>query len=92
MPILVQLFSLPRLFSLMISIEDASLNLADINRLIFNLPMLKYYKFYTSELDLPVSLPMANDRQMAQIENLNIDHCCYFNELMTTHSYTPQSR
>ena len=65
---LVQLPPLPRLFSLKISIDDVSLNLADIYRLILNLPMLKHYKFYTSELDLPVSLPMANEQQKTQIE------------------------
>ena len=90
LPILVQLSSLPRLSSLIICVDDIPLNLADIYRLVFNLPMLKSYTFFTSELDLPISLSMANDQQVTQIENLNIDHCCDYHELLTILSYTPQ--
>ena len=90
--ILAKLPSLPRLFSLYISVDDVSLNLADLYRLIFKLPVLKYYKFFTSELDLPVSLPMATDQQMTQIEYMHINHCCHFNELLNILSYTPQLR
>ena len=39
MSILAQLSSLPRLSSLMISVDGVSLNLADIYRLILSLPM-----------------------------------------------------
>ena len=52
--ILVKLPSLPRLFSLYISVEDVSFNLAELYALIFKLPVLKCYKFFTFELDLPV--------------------------------------
>ena len=92
MSILAQLSSLPRLSSLMISVDGTSINLADIYRLILSLPMLEYYKFYTCELDLPVSLPMANEQQVTQIKYLNIDHCCHFNELINILSYTPELR
>ena len=92
MSILATLPSLPRLFALYASVDDDSLNLADLYRLIFKLPVLKYYKFYTSELGLPVSLPMADDHQMTQVESMDIDHCCHFNELINILSYTPQLR
>ena len=35
---------------------------------------------------------MANEEQVTQIENLNIDHCCHINELITILYYTPGLR
>ena len=90
--ILAKLPSLPRLFILCAAVDDASLDLADLYRLAFKLPVLKYYKLYTSEFDLPVSLRMGDDQQMTQIEWMNIDHYCHFNELINILSYTPQLR
>lgn len=90
MPILVRLSSLPRLSSLVISIDDVSVNLANIYRFIFNLPMLKSYRLIVSQLDSSVSLPMAHEEEMTRIENVDIGHDCQFHELLTILSYTPQ--
>lgn len=68
------------------------MNLTDIYRLVFNLPMLKSYSFSMSGLDFPISLPMANEEQMTRIEDLHIDQNCPFHELLTLLSYTPQLR
>jgi hypothetical protein len=67
-------------------------NLTDIYRLIFNLPMLKYYKFSTGNEDFSVSLPIATNEQVTSIEYLLIDHFCAFNELSAILSYTPKLR
>ena len=92
MSILGKLAVLPRLFSLKISVYNDFINLTEIYPLIFRLPMLKYYKFYISEFDLPVSLAMATGEEFTPIESLNIDHCCTFQELSTIVSYTPELR
>lgn len=90
--LLSKLNCLPCLHSLIIFTENPSTNLTDIYRLVLNFPVLKYYRFYISELDVPVALPMALDDQRSQIENLNIDHCCHIDELVSILSYTPKLR
>ncbi|CAF2877180.1 unnamed protein product [Rotaria sp. Silwood2] len=92
MSIFVKLTSLPRLVSLTIDMFNILIDLTDTYRLIFALPMLKYYKFSISDTDLSVSLPIAINEQQSSIEYLVIDHCCTFNELSTIISYTPKLR
>jgi hypothetical protein len=75
--VLVDLPLLPRLQLLTINMFDASINLDDIYRLVFNLSMLKYYRLSIDIIDLSISLPIAtNQQQQSSIESLIIDHCC----------------
>jgi hypothetical protein len=89
MLILIKLTCLPRLYSLTINMFDFVLDLTHTYQLVFNLPVLKYYKF-SGESDLLVALPLATSDQHNTIENLIIDHCCTFNELSSIISYTPK--
>ncbi|CAF2812669.1 unnamed protein product [Rotaria sp. Silwood2] len=63
MSILIKLLSLSRLQSLTIDMFDASINLTAIYQLVFNLSMLKYYRFSIINTDLSVSLPTATNQQ-----------------------------
>ncbi|CAF3028812.1 unnamed protein product [Rotaria sp. Silwood2] len=63
MLILIKLLSLSRLQSLTIDMFDASINLTAIYQLVFNLSMLKYYRFSIINTDLSVSLPTATNQQ-----------------------------
>jgi hypothetical protein len=92
MSVIAKLISLPRLLSLTIHIFNDLIDLTNTYRLIFTLPMLKYYQFLTGCEDLTVSLPIATNQQFSPIEHLILDHCCTFNELSAITSYTPQLR
>jgi hypothetical protein len=87
-----ELISLPRLFSLTIARLYSLSDLTDIYRIVLALPVLKYYKISTSNLPVPISLPISTNQQPSTIEYLIIDHCCTFNELLAIIFYTPQLR
>ncbi|CAF0872435.1 unnamed protein product [Rotaria sordida] len=89
-PLLVSLISLPRLFSLTIYYDDDLKDISNIYQLVFNLPMLNYYKlsFFSFESFIPLSIATSN--QFSSIKYLVIDHCCTLDELINTISYTPQ--
>jgi len=90
--VLIKLTSLPRLFSLTMHMPDGLENPNEIYRLLFNLPMLKYYKFTRGDPYLSVSLPLATNEQISSIEHLDIEHYFNLNELSIITSYTPQLR
>ncbi|CAF2519258.1 unnamed protein product [Rotaria sp. Silwood2] len=93
--VLPKLTYLPRLLSLTIDTWSNLKDLADIYRLIFNLPKLKYIKFTATEsndYDLTISLPIATSEQISSIEHLIMDHPCAFDELFAITSYTPHIR
>jgi hypothetical protein len=88
-PLLIKLASLPRLSLLTIYTWNRFKNLNEIYRLIFALPMLKYYEFALITDDCPVTLPMAKKKQFNNIEHLEMVHSCTFNEIARIVSYTP---
>ncbi|CAF1332431.1 unnamed protein product [Rotaria sordida] len=93
--VLPKLTYLSRLLSLTIDIWSNLKDLADIYRLIFNLPKLKYIKFAATESnddDITISLPMATNEQISSIEYLIMDHPCAIDELFAIISYTPYLR
>ncbi len=95
MSVLIKLPSLPRLFCLNIEIFMGNvkhLNLTDIYRIIFTLPMLKCCELYVNYVETSFSLPIATNKQLSSIEYLVLDHYCTFEELYTITSYTPQLR
>jgi hypothetical protein len=68
------------------------LNLTDIYRIIFTLPMLKCYELSVNYTSTSFSLPIATNKQFSPIEYLVLDHYCTFEELYIITSYTPQLR
>ncbi|CAF2946768.1 unnamed protein product [Rotaria sp. Silwood2] len=89
-PLLISLISLPRLSSLEIYYNEDSKELSNIYQIVFNFPMLNYYKLslFVAEASYPLSI--ATNEQFSTIKYLIIDHCCSFDELITILSYTPQ--
>jgi hypothetical protein len=90
---LPKLAHLPRFFSLTIDTEKTLNDLTDVYRLIFDLPKLKYIRFFAMEpetTDITISLPININKQFNNIKNLIIDHPCSFNELFSIISYTSQ--
>jgi hypothetical protein len=68
---------------------NAFKNLNEIYRLIFALPMLKFYEVAFVEDNPPVTLSMATKKQFSTIEYLDTVHSCTFNEIARLVSYTP---
>ncbi len=87
---LINLNSLPQLFSLNIKIIHIIEDLNNIYRLIFALPTLKYNKLYLYGNECSISIPMATEKQFSSIEYLHIAHWYTFDELSALISYTPQ--
>ncbi len=88
--LLFDLASLPRLFSLVIMHWDELQELGDFYELIFNLPKLKYMKFYVSGYSAGiVSLPMPSSQSVSTIEHLVVSHPCTSQELSTIIAYIP---
>ncbi|CAF2111797.1 unnamed protein product [Rotaria magnacalcarata] len=91
--ILFYLNSLPRLFSLTITIDKDYYycNLGDVYRLIFSLPTLKYNKIslatYTEELSIDV--PITINEKFSSIKYFNIDYSCSLDQLSSLIRYLP---
>ncbi|CAF1344341.1 unnamed protein product [Adineta steineri] len=93
MSLLIELPCLPRLFSLTINYTaDHLKDLTNIYQMVFTLPLLKYFKFASSDVDNPTSLSPATHKQFSTIEYMVMCHCCTFEELSNIISYTPQLR
>ena len=90
-PILTDLSSLPRLYSLTINNNIEVCDSSQIYRLIFRLPMLKYCiispKFYGGSLSLH-----AAKNESSSIEYLSINRHCSLNQFLSLLSYTPKLR
>jgi hypothetical protein len=86
--LLINLASLPRLFSLSISVKKIYEDLNDIYRFIFALPSLKCNKLSIC-MDKTHAFPAAINQQSNTIKYLAINHSCTFNELLTIISNTP---
>jgi len=89
---LINLNSLPQLFSLNIRTIHPIEDLNNIYQLIFALPTLKYNKLYLYGNECSISIPMAAEKQFSTIEYLHIAHWYTFDELSALISYTPQLR
>jgi hypothetical protein len=66
--------------------------LSNCYALIFNLPKLRYLKFFVNEYrhsNVTVSLPMSSNQPTNTIEYLVIDHPCNSQDLSNIISYTP---
>ncbi|CAF4787352.1 unnamed protein product, partial [Rotaria sp. Silwood2] len=89
-PLLINLISLPRLSSLEIYSDEDGKEISNVYQIIFNLPMLKYYKlsFFAFESSIPLSV--ATNQQFSGIKYLVMDHSCTLNELIAILSYTHQ--
>ncbi|CAF3255396.1 unnamed protein product [Rotaria sp. Silwood2] len=87
---LINLNSLPKLFSLNIRTIHTIEDLNNIYQLIFALPKLKYNKLYLYGNECSISIPMATGKQFSTIEYLDIAHWYTFDELSALISYTPQ--
>jgi hypothetical protein len=91
-PLLSHLASLPRLFSLLIMQWSKFQELSDCYALIFNLPKLRYLRFFVNEYrhsNVTVSLPMPSSQSASTIEYLVIDHPCNSQDLSNIVAYTP---
>jgi hypothetical protein len=88
--LLTNLTCLPRLCSLTIDTQRTLNDLTEVYRLIFVLPKLKYMKFSARGLVLSMSLPIAKEEQLTNIEYLVINHSCTFNQVSAIISYTPE--
>ena len=66
-----------------------SIDLTEIYQSIFNLPVLKYYRFIRVHDYLPISLPITTNK-FSSIEYLVLNYYCTFNELSIIISYTPK--
>jgi hypothetical protein len=90
-PILINLSSLPRLYSLTINNNIEVCDSSQIYRLIFDLPVLKSCiispKFYGGSLSLN-KIKNVN----SSIEYLSINRHCSLNQFLTLLSYTPKLR
>ncbi|CAF4708813.1 unnamed protein product [Rotaria sp. Silwood1] len=91
-PVLSNLSSLPNLTSLTIETSNVQEEINDINRLIFVLHKLKYYRIFFSNNCHLFTLPLALNNQCSPIEYLVINHDCSLNELLSLISYTPKLR
>ncbi|CAF4258220.1 unnamed protein product [Rotaria sp. Silwood2] len=89
---LINLASLPHLFSLSIKTSNTYENLNDIYRLIFTLSILKWCRFIFHRKNSSFSLPLAINKQQSTIEYLSIHHRCTLNEVHSIISYTSQLR
>jgi hypothetical protein len=65
---------------------------AEIYRLIFKLPVLKYNKISAGVQEILTSLPSVMSEEFSSIEHLVINHSCTLNVLIAMLSYTPQLR
>ncbi|CAF1322817.1 unnamed protein product [Adineta steineri] len=91
--LLIELPCLPRLFSLTIrDIKDRLKDLTNIYQMVFTLPLLKYFKYTTNDVDTSTSLSPATHKQFSTIEHMVMSHCCTFEQLSNIVSYTPQLR
>ncbi|CAF3032480.1 unnamed protein product [Rotaria sp. Silwood2] len=87
---LINLISLPRLFSLTIYYDDNLNMTSNIYQIIFDLPMLNYFKLSFSSIESFIPLSIASNKQLSSIKYLVIDHCCSLNELIAILSHTHQ--
>lgn len=89
--ILFHLNFLPRLFRLTIHLEDDYYyNLADIYRLLFRLPVLKYSRVSVHDYEeSDIHLPMSINGKVSTIEHLVIDFPCTIEELTSLLYHTP---
>jgi len=89
--ILSYLYSLPRLFSLSIELEDDPYyNVSDIYRLIFRLPYLKYSRlFIPDDEESEIFIPMSINEKLSTIEHLIMNFGCTINELTSILLRTP---
>ncbi|CAF1219529.1 unnamed protein product [Adineta steineri] len=93
MSLLIELPCLPHLFSLTIhNIKDHSKDLTNIYQMVFTLPLLKYFKYTTNDVDTSTSLLSTTHKQFSTIEYMVMRHCCTFEQLSSIISYTPQLR
>ncbi|CAF1232472.1 unnamed protein product [Adineta steineri] len=88
--LLSKLIHLPRLFSLTINIDNISADLTDIYRSIFDLPKLKYIRFFAMEPEVSVSMPLCIHKQINNIKYLIMNHSITLNNLFSILSYTTQ--
>ncbi|CAF1293612.1 unnamed protein product [Adineta steineri] len=93
--ILFYLNTLSRLFSLTMQCEKTSLlNIADIYRLIFQLPVLKFNKLTLKSApdDLSALIPVSINVKFSTIEYLNINMRCNVDEITSILYHTPHLR
>ncbi|CAF1263203.1 unnamed protein product [Adineta steineri] len=90
--LLIELPCLPRLFSLTIDLSDHLQDQTNIYRIVFTLPLLKYFKFTKRCGDTSTSLSPPIHKQFSTIEYMDIHHFCTFEQLSNIISYTPQLR
>ncbi|CAF3979001.1 unnamed protein product [Rotaria sp. Silwood1] len=89
-PLLISLNSLPHLSSLYISYCKDVRQVSNIYQRIFNLPMLKYYKFSFFDPEWRITLSITINEQFSGIKYLVIDHFCTLDEIITILLCTPQ--
>ncbi len=92
LPLLIQCASLPRLYSLTISLVGKWNSFNNICQVVFHLPFLKYLKLSHALCSTHVTLPFATDQPFNSIEYLNLDIRTNLNDLLIILSYIPQLR
>ncbi|CAF1365485.1 unnamed protein product [Rotaria sordida] len=91
-PILNNLFFLPKLYSLTIKTSIIKEEMNEIYRLIFVLPKLKYSRICLSNNFHSLTYSMVEKNELSSIEYLVLDHYCSLNELEFLISFTPKLR
>ncbi|CAF2008726.1 unnamed protein product [Rotaria magnacalcarata] len=89
-PLLINMISLPHLFSLTINYDEDPQEISNIYQASFNLSMLKYFKLSFFAFETLFSISINVDKQLTAIKYLVIDHCCSLDELIALFSCTPQ--
>ncbi|CAF1175372.1 unnamed protein product [Adineta steineri] len=90
---LFYLNTLPRLFSLTVSIKvDDYYDFGNIYSLIFSLPTLKYNQLSTCTDDLQINIPDVINKKFSTIEYLGVNYFCTLNQLNSLLHYTPHLR
>ena len=83
--------SLPRLYSLKISLNDCYDHLGQIYQMVLHLPVLKYFKLEVCEYqEMNMNIPRATDGQISPIEYLVLEPWFTLNEIVDFLSYTPR--
>ncbi|CAM4834407.1 unnamed protein product [Rotaria magnacalcarata] len=89
-PLLINMISLPHLFSLTINYDEDPQEISNIYQASFNLSMLKYFKLSFFAFETLLSISINVDKQLTTIKYLVIDHCCSLDELIALLSCTHQ--
>ncbi|UJR14359.1 hypothetical protein I4U23_001355 [Adineta vaga] len=88
-PILSNLISLTRLFSLTIYLNDVHQDLGNIYQLIFHLPVLKSIRILARKYPIFTEILSTTNQPCTSIESMTINHRCTYSIIQSFFSITP---